>query len=498
VPDGLFTSNFIPVIPCTRDLEDYARLWIPGLSSLLASLPTNYTVQLVTDGVQLRMFQAVESDGGTNYLFNETTASNQVADSASLYLGVLANGFPIILNGKTNVGEHFIFCGISPGTATVSLQVLDQGQNLTAIAPGSIQILDVKDMYERWTVGERPSYGPSNVAQHAVENMPDGESIPFQYPTNVVVGTPYILFVHGWNMETWQKDRYAETAFKRLYWQGYQGRFGTFRWPTDYDFGPIGGDSDNTPVNDPENYDRSEANAWASGAGLLNLLTGLNRQYSGKVYLMAHSMGNVVAGEALRLAGSTQLVNTYVALQGAVPAHAYDPSATTRTIPFPLDSGTPNRYAHYWTDTSPSYFNGSIGAGSYVNFYNPKDYALNMWAIDQNVKPLPPYSWSLGTGGTESYYRATSLFSAQQLFFQGDTYPIFSHIIQARCYALGAQSNMVGFAQQNLINLWPPDTHPGGNYGAHVWHSAEFRSDNMLQQKVWHALLGQQGFELKY
>ena len=32
------------------------------------------------------------------------------------------------------------------------------------------------------------------------------------------------------------KDRFAETAFKRLYWQGYQGRFGSFRWPTDYGF----------------------------------------------------------------------------------------------------------------------------------------------------------------------------------------------------------------------------------------------------------------------
>ena len=37
-------------------------------------------------------------------------------------------------------------------------------------------------------------------------------------------------------MESWEKDRFAESAFKRLYWQGYQGRFGVFRWPTDYGF----------------------------------------------------------------------------------------------------------------------------------------------------------------------------------------------------------------------------------------------------------------------
>ena len=60
--------------------------------------------------------------------------------------------------------------------------------------------------------------------------------MPFRYANPGNANTPYILFVHGWNMETWEKDRFAETAFKRLYWQGYQGRFGEFRWPTDYDF----------------------------------------------------------------------------------------------------------------------------------------------------------------------------------------------------------------------------------------------------------------------
>ena len=48
----------------------------------------------------------------------------------------------------------------------------------------------------------------------------------FQYTTPTDTNTTYILFVHGFNLETWVKDRFAETEFKRLYWQGYQGRFG--------------------------------------------------------------------------------------------------------------------------------------------------------------------------------------------------------------------------------------------------------------------------------
>ena len=148
-------------------------------------------------------------------------------------------------------------------------------------------------------------------------------SIPYTYNPATDSNTPYILYVHGWNMETWEKDRFAESAFKRLYWQGYQGRFGSFRWPTENGFK---GDLSTlaTSPSEKDNFDRSEYTAWRSATGLLNKLNDLNAQYPGHVYMLAHSMGNVVAGEALRLAGANQVVNTYVASQAAVSAHTYD------------------------------------------------------------------------------------------------------------------------------------------------------------------------------
>ena len=36
-----------------------------------------------------------------------------------------------------------------------------------------------------------------------------------------------------------EKDQFAETAYKRLFWQGYRGRFGVFEWPTTYGFGAL-------------------------------------------------------------------------------------------------------------------------------------------------------------------------------------------------------------------------------------------------------------------
>src|SRR6202044_4148485 len=105
-----------------------------------------------------------------------------------------------------------------------------------------------------------------------------------------------------YNMTDSAKDFFAQTAYKRLYWQGYQGRFGAFQWPT-------------TVANlTGPHFDQSESQAWYSGAGLLNLLVALNKEYLGQVYVMGHSHGNVVVGEALRQAtqqGLGQLVNTY-------------------------------------------------------------------------------------------------------------------------------------------------------------------------------------------
>jgi len=54
--------------------------------------------------------------------------------------------------------------------------------------------------------------------------------------------------------------------------------------------------------------------------------------------------------------------HTYIAMQGAVPAHCYDASTVNRTT-----FSAPDRYAHYWTNSSPSFFQRFDGAGAYVN-----------------------------------------------------------------------------------------------------------------------------------
>ncbi len=182
-------------------------------------------------------------------------------------------------------GNHFIWCGVSNGMGGLNLTISDANSNVLAQSTAYIQIQDIKQMYERWTVGDDPASSsnpaPLSVAIKATDGLSNGVSA-FQYPPPQNTNTPYILFVHGWNMQVWEKDRFAETAFKRLYWQGYQGRFGEFRWPTFAGF----------PVNefqweafDLRNYDNSESNAWASGVGLLNKLNDLNETDRCDIYV---------------------------------------------------------------------------------------------------------------------------------------------------------------------------------------------------------------------
>jgi hypothetical protein len=154
-------------------------------------------------------------------------------------------------------------------------------------------------------------------------------------------------------------------------------------------------------------------------------------------------MGNVVAGEALKLAGSSQVVNTYVAMQAAVASHAYDPTTYIRTNNFNLygigyNSHAPNYYASYYTNGAPCYFDGTAGAGSYINFYNQQDYALVRWEVDQDFKPDDHAGFSYNSSTNKFYLTGT------ELDFPHDTYVIFPYCATAFCYGLGEQGNAGG------------------------------------------------------
>jgi hypothetical protein len=519
------------VIPTKRDLEDFARLWVSGVSSnVLANLPSGSTVTLSWAGIgsspTIDLFVAADTNGGMGYLTNETIATQQTNITLCPYIGRLGPGGSIQLNASTFsnnwAGNHYIWCGCAFGSDQLNLTISDGSGNVLAQSSQYIQIQDIKQMYERWTVGDIPTIAPRTNVVPAEDNFSPGmPATPFYYPYDPAIDTNdnYILYVHGWNMAPWEKDRFAETAFKRLYWQGYQGRFGTFRWPTDYGFVGLG--TVRTNINELDNYDNSEFNAWRSALALNYKLEDLNSHYPGHVYLLAHSMGNVVAGEAIRLEGSNQIVNTYVASQAAVPAHTYDTNVpdysfdlTVGGFAYNLGPKVPNIYGGWFAG------NYGGGAGNVISFYNTNDFALSRlhWQLNQLVKPDRGVleggtKWTYGyTGATNdpppwnNFWKQTTPFfgSPTVTFFDivhslNDRYEVMAYAAQSYTTALGATPG-VGNMRRTIdltrvtSPIWPSDPN---NYIAHFWHSAQFRGDNPLQGNYWNELLGSEAFNLK-
>jgi len=318
------------------------------------------------------------------------------------------------------------FEGCQRGRGELELVLLkDNGDGTVsklADGPGLwLELKDIKELYERYTVGQgNPTVGnetvntmmlPANTAPLSTEGLASGAS-PFSYDkthpglsiAGDANGNKYILFIHGSNLPPWDRDAFAETMLKRLYWQGYKGKFGAYQWPTPYNPTSI--------TQYPLSFDDGDYTALLSAAPLLSLWKNQLGAYSSaspsNLYIMAHSHGNLVVGEALRQAGqqnsTVTLVNTYVACQAAVPAEAYAPSAVTSaalpfnvsniTVPGYFNTSLVNVSGNFGPDT-PDIYAGWIAptgnvtaAAAMVNFYNTNDWALHLWNANQMIKPV--------------------------------------------------------------------------------------------------------------
>jgi len=513
------------VIDQKRDLEDFSRLWISfkGLTDLVKSPGIQLRLEWQpNDGAlpwrpaegnpTIKLFPAAEADGGRKYLDKNNWAETQSTPPHNTTYGLVRRDFPLVLplaqTALANLTEeqpnlYFIFEGVAQGKGRLVLKLLKNGQTLAEYPPLYLDIKDVKDLYERWTVGDVTTANTSITGSLDYQVWPATTATqdlgPSQRPLSIPatdLEKDYILLVHGWNNSPFGKEYVGNTAFKRLFWQGFKGRFGLFRWPTFYFEGAA-------PIH---HFDASEHRAWASSLGLLNLINQLNAgPFAGKVRIVAHSMGNVVVGEALRRSQSGQIVHTYIASQAAISAHCYD--ATTPTMTFVAGHGptTPNVYANYWQDgvTShphtwesedrPSYMHVNYILGKvrrYFNYYNRDDWALDWprWQLDQQLKPDSYYGYEYaGFSPSIGFYRDPG-FGASWLTFPADRHEVFAWAAESHSYALGAQyvNGAISVSGGANVDLREP---PFGYGDARKFHSGQFYDTNARRGEYWKQLL---------
>jgi hypothetical protein len=375
-------------ITCQRDLENFARLWVRGLPNLPAS--QGYTVVLEPNqdiaNPAINLYAACEANGGTGYLTDTniaTTQVNSIYGSSLGQVGVDANynwhtyNLPVNSNGQPLL-TNFLFEGVSPGQGNLTLTIYKNGQPV-AQTFAYLNLQDIKSMYEQAVVTNVIQTWPEMVQQSATS----GFEVMNSPPVSAFDAKELAVFVHGWRMTQWDYQDFSDTMFKRLYWQGYQGRFASLRWPTrsrDTDtnllFGSI--------PSDLITFDRSEHIAFESGTGAAAYFNNLRQRFTNDtISVTAHSLGNTVMMEALKeLAAANQApMDNYVMMQAAVSASCYD-----TTLPS-LSKFTDQEQRLITPNTYSGYAGGIDNAlrGKIINFFNTNDYALATASTNVNV-----------------------------------------------------------------------------------------------------------------
>jgi hypothetical protein len=386
-------------ISSMRDLEDYARMWICGVPTLPAAQGYSATLSwnAISGNPSIKIFNATDADGGTNYLTNTNSALAQI---------VMSDGSPSGVNGpafsigavSTNIGysfpqnffdgkqKHLLFEGVGTGKGELVFTIY-QGTNIIAQTGQWIELHDIKDFYEQVVL--------TNNQTGAISNWTS--SIQAVRPSELSLGndTNLIVFVHGINVRPWDSLVDAETVLKRLYWAGYQGSFAEVKWPCNL-LTPIP-----RPLT-PTVFNASELQGYKAATAFATYLNTLHSRFSGfRLHLLVHSQGNAIASEAL--AQSNVSVDTYILTQAAIPDSCYDVNATDD-----VDLLAEEHPGNFTPDWQPWGYRGAYTnlTVRMANFHNPQDGVVQIWVSDQlYLKPSVFFDTSgYYYDGTNSHY----------------------------------------------------------------------------------------------
>lgn len=406
-------------IKTKRDLEDFTRLSFQaeGIEDQLKNgdIELGFKWKNPSNGPSLKLYWSAMSDGSKLYVEDDTNAALQLDAKYKTSLGTVSGSSATYIDKKvfenidTAGAVHFLFEGVSAGAGELITMLKINGSE--SEGPGEwIELLPVEKMYQ--TANATPTGGFSTPLQNT-GNPPAYQSTTFDYSIESGFEVAWdeeqnsTTFIHGWRMDPDESRLFAETMFKRLWWEGYKGRYTYFRWPT------LTGDY---------TFSSSELRAWKYGASLKSFLSGgVPNGYRKNV--VAHSLGNVVVGGAIKRSAS---MDTYVAMQAAIPAGCYDMNSSDsffagKTTP---DLSDPDKgYRGYLSN------NGA----NVINYYNPDDFALvtgTTWVFNTNwrewQRDYKPRFASLGTawqGDVVYVYDPSEPYLAQRIYLFRDRPP---------------------------------------------------------------------------
>ncbi|MDD2600814.1 MAG: hypothetical protein PHO37_16600, partial [Kiritimatiellae bacterium] len=467
---------------CERDLEDFTRLNIRVDENIVNIPGVTYWLKfdnITTPTPSINIFKAIVES--TDYLKMSAKSALQIQERRINFQPIGSN--EVQIDGqfiKTNGGTAtFLLEGCSTGQGDLAFLVKIDGVEICS-AVVNLKLKDMTYFYDTYFIG---SSGEKWEVQ--VENSATPRTGGYKPKTN-----EKFLLVHGWNMDAVSKKAWIETAFKRLWWQGYRGKVALFDWPTLDNFEWY------NAVYELRHFDNSEYRSWLSSDALAAVFWILNTD--GQLRVLAHSMGNVAVASAIRKYPAKNL-HTYIATQAAISAQYYDNTADVRQPAGRFNGAdTPDIVGHYaqlTTSTTPPYMSGMQGrVDNLYNYYNFKDWALAHWELNNNFKPdeYAPYYFDYHgsivqydeVNGDDCFYKYHSQDKRREKYSimnENERFKIFSYIAESRSGALG-QINHIG-GVSGFISF---DLNDKLGYDAqHYSHSRQFRSHIADEWKYW-------------
>lgn len=432
-------------IGSVRDLEDFTRLhilfddWISYIDKSNTKLV--FEIETHSDRPGINLIASADNEGTRTYLLNDEAAANQFALNNGNILGSLtkSNRIEIDLAQFDSQSIHnnrlcFLFEGSGIGRGALRASIMSEDQTVAISNPLHFEIRHVKTFYQRiqttWPKNiKKPN---SYIRQPPIPQLdwqPDPMDHPFQAAWNE--GDDWIIWIHGWVNQT--KDRYpratthaTETVFKRLWHQGFRGRFVLYRWPT--------------LKNDKgEGLQHSEYRGYKSAPSLMDYIDTIPKDK--RIHVTAHSLGNVVLMESIKLGLSA---SDAIFQCSAIPAECLDPS----------EELTLSKLEKAKTPTHA----GEFGYRGYVensntriySLFNPNDFTFFGWNIVQkDLKPsggiIDGYKYRPWLPeGKRIRLRTWWLFSRSVK----DPHEAMAFASKSRSHALGAEARVKGLVHE--------------------------------------------------
>jgi len=419
-----------------RDCEDLTRLWLDtgNLLEYVQDQANDLYFGLKWENVgsdtpAIRLFYSADSSGGLGHIKDATIAQKQVYPNSSGFCLLDAgdscidqvrpttrpadfifnkNAFADLTKAQSKL--YLLFEGVSEGKGQLRLVLLKKNGGMwQSLGEGSsvwLELKNIQRMYVRAYSTPLPEhfplpwqdtdflYNPPFPYQRAVDKsltIPDtnllfgyGDSTPADenqqdYPFEAPPDEQKkcVVFVHGIDLDVPTQQGDAQSFFKRLWWEGYRGRFAAFRWSTTLDenwktFLPH---HEGTSI-----FNSGEYRSWKGGASLRKFVATLRPQFT-TIGVAAHSLGNACTGEALR---QGMQVESYVAMEAAVSASCYDPQAPTIERLIHAENGNPTPefvsqlgYRGYLLNI------GNASGASLTSYYNHEDF----WLVTGHIFP---------------------------------------------------------------------------------------------------------------